>query len=36
MSTREGLEPSRPQDSDIQDSDTQTRRLVRDEGAPGA
>jgi S1-C subfamily serine protease len=35
MSTREGLEPSRPQDSDIQDSDTQTRRLVRDEGAPG-
>ena len=35
MSTREGLEPSRPQDSDIQNSETQTRRLVRDEGAPG-
>ena len=35
MSTREGLEPSRPQDSNTQDSDTPTRRLVRDEGAPG-
>jgi putative serine protease PepD len=35
MSTREGLEPSRPQDSDIQNSEIQTRRLVRDEGAPG-
>jgi putative serine protease PepD len=34
MSTREGLEPSRPQDSDTQDSDSPTRRLVRDEGAP--
>jgi putative serine protease PepD len=32
MSTREGLEPSHPQDSDTQDSGTQTRRLVRDEG----
>jgi putative serine protease PepD len=35
MSTREGLEPSRSQDSDTQGSDTQTRRLVRDEGVPG-
>jgi putative serine protease PepD len=36
MSTREGLEPSRSQDSDTQGSDTPPRRLVRDEGAPGA
>ena len=35
MSTREGLEPSRSQDSDTQDSGTQTRRLARDDGAPG-
>jgi hypothetical protein len=35
MSTREGLEPPRPQDPDIQDSGTQTRRLARDDGAPG-
>jgi putative serine protease PepD len=40
MSTREGLEPSRSQDSDTQnptqDSDTQTRPLPHGEAAPGA
>jgi putative serine protease PepD len=35
MSTREGLEPSRSQDSDTRDPDTRTRPLARDEAAPG-